>query len=177
MSHLFPQHSPHRAFPQGALKQVEHKVCKRFWFSWFFFSFFFFLKGVSTSVRGGETAVNTHTIPFQSRKASLLFAPSLLLFQWGPDSLPHTAPLALCLSHGNCWEPKTECSARHPLHAELCRIVMAVYSAKFIRHRWIVKNQFHPINSNFVMYVMPYFTVNNSGPPVLKFEGLLLCNN
>lgn len=141
MSHLFPQHSPHRAFPQGALKQVEHKVCKLFWFS----CFFFFFKRVSLLLSEGVRQPSIH-IQYHFNIERLLFAPSLsLLFQWGPDSLPHTAPLALCLSHGNCWEPKTECSVRHPLHAELCRIVMAVYSAKFIRHRWIVKNQFHPV--------------------------------
>ncbi len=45
----------------------------------------------------------------------------------GPDSLPHTAPLALCLSHGNCRELNTECRAKHPLHVQLRRIVMTVY--------------------------------------------------
>lgn len=41
----------------------------------------------------------------------------------GPHSLPHTAPLALCFSYGNCCALNTECSAKHLLRVQLCSVM------------------------------------------------------
>lgn len=87
MSHLFPQHSPHRAFPQGALKQVEHKVCKLFWFSWFFFSLL-----LSEGVRQPSIHIQYH---FNLER--LLFSSLPLSFYFnGGRIVYHTQLLWLC---------------------------------------------------------------------------------
>lgn len=91
MSHLFPQHSPHRAFPQGALKQVEHKVCKLFWFSWFFFSFFLFFKGCLYFCQRGWD------IQYHFNLERLLFSSLPLSFYFnGGRIVYHTQLLWLC---------------------------------------------------------------------------------